>query len=64
MDYDRFEDGLIEHLHEIARTKRALLTVAREIADTYPTQADTILRTIAGLTRSANALLSDTAPNG
>ena len=64
MDHERIEDGVIEHLYELARAKRAILTVVGEIADTYPTQANTLLSTIAALTRSANKLLSDTTPNG
>ena len=48
------------HLREVAHVKRALLEVARDVSDDYPTQAHLLVATIRQLTRSADKLLGDT----
>ncbi len=51
---------MLAHLREVAHVKRALLLVARDVADDYPTQAHLLVATMRQLTRSADKLLGDT----
>ncbi len=60
MDLTNIEDAVLEHLQEVAHVKRALLQVAKTIANDYPTEAHVTLTTIRSLTRSADKLLGDT----
>lgn len=60
METEKLESAILAHLHNIALTKRALLEVAINIADEYPTESRLLLSTITGLTRSADTLLGDT----
>lgn len=60
MDREHLEDAILEHLRNVALTKRAILEVAMTIADDYPTQGRLLLATISALTRSADKLLGDT----
>jgi hypothetical protein len=65
MDHDRerVETAVIEHLQEIAHAKRAILQIARKIVYDYEADADTLLRVVVVLTRSADRLLGDTMPS-
>ena len=60
VDYSRLDEAVIQHLQEIARVKRALLEVAFVISDEHPAQASLLVRTVKGLTKSADRLLGDT----
>lgn len=64
MDEANLESAILEHLHTVAHSKRALLQVAVEIAKDYPVQASTLVSIIRALTRSADMLLGDTAVGG
>ena len=57
-------DTVLGHLREVAAAKRAMLEVALNIQDSYPTQAYTLLGVIRGLTQSADRLLGDTVVGG
>ena len=58
---DRYlEDSILAHIHVIAHSKRAMLQVALEISDEYPSQAAILVTAISALTRSADKLLGDT----
>lgn len=60
MDHENLDDRILDHLRIIAHTKRALLQVAVDISDEYPTQAGTLIAIITSITRSADKLLGDT----
>jgi len=60
MEHEGLDDRILDHLRTIAHTKRALLQIAVDVADDYPTQANTLIYVIASLTRSADMLLGDT----
>ena len=60
MERDDLDDRILDHLRIVAHTKRALLQVAVDISDDYPTQAGTLIAIISSLTRSADQLLGDT----
>lgn len=60
MENDGLDDRILDHLRIVAHTKRALLQVAVDISDDYPTQAGTLIAIITSLTRSADTLLGDT----
>lgn len=54
------EDAILEHLHEVAVIKRALLQVASTISPDFPSEAGVTLHCLAALTKSADKLLGDT----
>jgi len=60
MDLDNLDDRILDHLRAVAHTKRALLQVAVDITDEFPTQAGVLVSIITSLTRSADKLLGDT----
>lgn len=55
---------ILDHLQEIANSKRALLQIGADIAVGHPGHAHTILNVCRALTRSADKLLGDTVVTG
>lgn len=60
-DGDELEDAILGHLRLVAHSKRALLQVAVDISNDFPSQAALIITIITSMTRSADTLLGDTS---
>ena len=57
-------ETVLAHLRVIQASKRAMLQVAVAVEAEHPDQAHLLLRTIRGMTRSADSLLGDTMVAG
>lgn len=60
IDKQRLDDAILAHLYIVAKSKQAILEVVRSIRGDFPNEANLLLKTIRGLTKSADSLLSDT----